>query len=259
MAKDRVLAFGPHPDDVEIKGAGTLVLLAEMGFEIHVAVMAGGEMGSPTLPPKAIHAIRMKEAAKAAASIGAEFHFAGGYDIEIDYSQAYRRRAVRVVREVDPLIVFTTPPSDYLIDHEETSRLVRNACYVASVRNYSCGVPTQPTSRIPYLYYYNASDMHDIFGRPLPLTCAVDISSVIDQKSRMLACHASQKVWLSHLNKIDDFVASMQRMARAEGKRAGFRMAETFVQHLGSGHPQDDILKQLLGRRCREFRGGGTR
>ena len=254
MKKERVLAFGPHPDDVEIKGAGTLVLLAEMGYEIHVAVMAGGEMGSPTLPPARIRAIRMKEAARAAASIGARFHFAGGHDIEIDYNQAYRRRAVRVVREVDPLIVFTTPPLDYLIDHEETSRLVRNACYVAPVRNYYCGVPTKPTNRIPYLYYYNASDMRDIFGRPLPLTCAVDISSVIGQKSRMLACHASQGVWLSHLNKITNFVTSMQRTAKIEGHRAGFKMAETFIQHLGSGHPQDNILKKILGARCKEFR-----
>jgi hypothetical protein len=96
--------------------------------------------------------------------------------------------------------------------------------------------------------------MKDIFGQPLPLTCAVDISSVIDQKSRMLACHDSQRIWLSHLNKIDDFVASMQRAAREEGKRAGFKMAESFIQHVGSGHPQDNILKKILGKRCKEFR-----
>ncbi len=37
---------------------------------------------------------------------------------------------------------------DYLVDHEETSKLVRNACYIASVPNYDCGVPTTPTTEL---------------------------------------------------------------------------------------------------------------
>ena len=43
----RILAFGCHPDDVEFMAAGTLALLAELGYEIHIATMAGGEVGSP--------------------------------------------------------------------------------------------------------------------------------------------------------------------------------------------------------------------
>lgn len=174
---DRVLAFGCHPDDVEYWAAGTLALLAEKGYEIHMAVMAGGEVGHPTLKPQEIREQRLAENAASAAILGGKSHYAGGHDLEVQYDAEYRRWATRIIRQVDPWIVLAPPPMDYLIDHEETSRLVRNACYIASVPNYDCGVPTTPTKRFPYLYYWNAMGMRDIFGRPLPLHISVDIST----------------------------------------------------------------------------------
>ena len=62
---DRVLAFGCHPDDVEYWAAGTLALLAEKGYEIHLAVMAGGEVGHPELKPADIRKRRLDENAGA--------------------------------------------------------------------------------------------------------------------------------------------------------------------------------------------------
>jgi N-acetylglucosamine malate deacetylase 1 len=259
MKKDRILAFGPHPDDVEIHCAGTLALLAQKGYEIHIAVMAGGEMGSAILPPKKIHAVRMKEAARAAAVLHGRFHFAGGYDIEVEYNREYRRRAIRILREVDPFLVFTAPPADYMIDHEETSRLVRNACFIAPIPNYNCGRQTKPSSQVPYLYYWNASGNCDILGRPLPLSCAVNISAGIDTKTRMLACHASQAAWLAHHHKDADYLASMRAAARREGQKNGFEFGEAFVQHLGGGYPHDNILKSILGKSCTELKTGRKR
>jgi len=254
----RILAFGCHPDDMEILCAGTLALLAKRGCEIHIAVMAGGDVGSPTLPRFVIREQRLKEAQASADIIGARFHFAGGEDLEVEYNDAYRRRAVRVMREVNPTIVFTHPPMDYLIDHEETSRLVRNAAFIGQVPNYDCGAAVPTTSKIPYLYYANAVARKDIFGRPLPLTCAVDVSAVMKTKTRMLACHASQREWLRVVLQCDDYLEMMRRASEAEGRAAGFPFAEGFIQHLGEGHPQDNILKQLLGDACREFDAGNA-
>jgi LmbE family N-acetylglucosaminyl deacetylase len=146
---ERVLAFGCHPDDIEFQAAGTLALLAQRGCEIHLATMAGGEVGSPDLRPQDIRAKRLKEAAASAAVLGGRYHYAGGHDLEIEYCQAQRRQAVRVLREVDPQIVLTHPPSDYLIDHEETHRLVRNAAFIASVPLFDCGVPRRTSSAAP--------------------------------------------------------------------------------------------------------------
>jgi LmbE family N-acetylglucosaminyl deacetylase len=249
----RVLAFGCHPDDVEFICAGTLALLAQKGCGIHIAIMAGGDVGSPTLPRAEIRALRLKEAQAAADLIGARFHFAGGEDLEVTYNDEYRRRAVRVMRAANPTIVLTHPPMDYLVDHEETSRLVRNAAYIGPVPNYDCGAPTPPTSRIPHLYYANAIGGRDIFNRPLPLTCAVDISSVLDIKTRMLACHASQREWLRAIMQCDEYLDLMRNGAARDGARAGVAHAEGFIQHRGEGHPQDNVLKELLGNTCIEF------
>lgn len=246
----RVLAFGCHPDDIEFMVGGTLALLAEAGCDIHLATMAGGEMGSPELPPAQIRAVRHGESIAAASVIGASYHYAGGYDIEIEYSAEYRRRAVRVMREVNPDLVLTHAPTDYLIDHEETSRLVRTAAFVAPIPNFDCGVPSTPTDRIPHLYYWNALGLKDIFGRPLPLTCAVDISSVLDTKRQMLACHDSQRAWLREINGWDEYLDNMETQSRQEGQRAGVDAAEGFIQHLGAGHPTDHLLAELLPDHC---------
>jgi len=249
----RVLAFGCHPDDVEFLCAGTLALLAQKGCEIHIAIMAGGDVGSSTLPRADIRALRLKEAQAAADVIGARFHFAGGEDLEVTYNDDYRRRAVRVMRAANPTIVFTHPPMDYLVDHEETSRLVRNAAYIGPVPNYDCGTPTTPTSRVPHLYYANAAGGRDVFGRPLPLTCAVDIASVLEIKTQMLACHASQREWLRAIMKCDEYLDLMRKWAANDGQRAGVAHAEGFIQHRGEGHPQDNVLKELLGDAFIEF------
>lgn len=58
---ERILAFGCHPDDIEFMCAGTLALLADKGFEIHLATMTGGEVGHPDLKPEQIRAVRLKE------------------------------------------------------------------------------------------------------------------------------------------------------------------------------------------------------
>lgn len=246
---ERVLAFGCHPDDVEFMASGTLALLADAGCEVHIATMGGGEAGSHTEGPQEIRARRLEEARSAAAVIGAAYHYAGGRDLEIEYNDFYRKQSIRVMREVDPTIVLTEPPTDYMIDHEETSRLVRNAAFIATVPNFDCGIPTTPTKRVPHLYYWNATKLVDIFGRPLPLHFGIDVSSVIERKERMLACHASQREWLRYINNFDAYIEEMKRWTAAQGKLIGRGYAECFIQHLGNAYPTDNILEVLLGAR----------
>ncbi|HUX20023.1 MAG TPA: PIG-L family deacetylase [Spirochaetia bacterium] len=244
---ERVLAFGCHPDDIEFMASGTMALLGEKGYELHFATMAGGEAGSQTEPPQHIRERRLEEARNAAAIVGGTFHYAGGSDLEVEYNHHYRRLAIRLIREVDPAIVLTHAPSDYMIDHEETSRLVRNAVFIATVPNFDCGVPTTPTKRVPYLYYWNAAGLIDIFGRPLPIHFGVDVSSAIDRKEEMLACHASQRDWLRFINGIDSYLDAMRDWTRRQGETIGRPYGECFIQHLGNAYPTENILKEILG------------
>jgi len=246
----RILAFHCHPDDAEWSMAGTLALLAQRGWEVHLAVMAGGEVGSATLSPQAIRKRRLQENTDSAAILGAQFHHAGGHDLEIVYDVQHLRLAVRIIRAVDPDIVLAPPPMDYLIDHEETSRLVRTAAFISCVPNFDCGIPTKPTSRIPHLYYCNAVGQRDCFGRPLPLHFVVDITSVFDTKRKMLACHESQRKWLKRVSGMDNYLEDMERDARRQGNLIDATYGEGFIQHLGAGHPHDNAIKDVLGELC---------
>ncbi|MCD6120942.1 MAG: PIG-L family deacetylase [Spirochaetales bacterium] len=242
----RILAFGCHPDDVEYMTAGTLALLAEKGHEIHIATMAGGEVGSPTLKAQEIREKRLQEAADSAKIIKGKYHFAGGEDLQIEYNREYRQKSVKVMREVNPDIVLTAPPMDYLADHEMTSLLVRNASYIAPVPLFDCGEPTKPTKKIPYLYYWAPVGLKDIFGRKPYFHFGVDISTVIKIKEKMLLCHVSQDEWIRYLNNIS-IADDMKEQSQEMGKLINRPYGECFTQHLGMGHPQDNILKELLG------------
>jgi LmbE family N-acetylglucosaminyl deacetylase len=215
--------------------------------------MTGGEVGHPTLGAEEIRSIRLAEAAKAAHELQGTFHWAGGCDLEVEYSSTYRKLATRVIREVDPLIVLTHPPADYMPDHEQTSLLVRNAAYIASVPGYDRGSPAKATTRFPYLYYWNALGGTDIFGRTLPLTCAIDITSTMPLKERALSCHESQREWLRFLNGWDEYIENMRARSAEEGRRIGVPFAESFIQHRCIGHPKENILKDILGDLCAEL------
>jgi len=74
----RVFAVAAHADDIEFGMAGTLILLAQAGCEIHYLNLANGSCGSATHSAEAIAAIRLNEARQAALDAGADaFVFKG--------------------------------------------------------------------------------------------------------------------------------------------------------------------------------------
>lgn len=248
----RVLAIMPHPDDVEILCAGTLVRLKEIGYEIHIAVMTAGDKGSAVLSRQEISAIRRAEARAGAETIGAlSYRCLEFQDLEITFDVPSRYKIVDVLRDINPGLIFTTPPNDYMFDHEVTSMLVRDACFNAGVKNYETGGNTTPIDSVPYLYYSDAVEGHDIFGQDSRLSCIVDISAQIDQKVAALACHDSQRSWLQKQHGMDNYIESMKSWSAKRGQQIGTAYAEGFCQHLGHPHPQDDLLVELLGAQPR--------
>ena len=242
-----VLALMPHPDDIEILCAGTLLRLKDLGFEIHAATMTSGDKGSTVLSRKQIAAVRRTEAEHAAELIGATSYACLDFDdLEIVFDNDSRRRVAALFRTVDPGLVFTTPPEDYMFDHEITSHLVRDACFNAAVRNYETPADAGPTSGIPYLYYSDPVGGENLFGTPTPVGTLIDISEKIEGKADALVCHASQRAWLQKQHGLDDYVESMKRWCAKRGALIGVAYAENFRQHVGHPHPTDDILAALF-------------
>ncbi len=250
----RVLAVGAHPDDVEIMCSGTLFALRQLGYEIHVASLTLGDCGSTEHSSEEISKIRHDEAQKACEMLGATYHYAGFSDLCIFNDDNANRRITALLRELNPWIVISHSPQDYISDHEMTSLLVRNACFYASIPNYETKDLTTATytSAIPYLYYAQPIENIDLFGKKITPQFYVDVSSLIEQKIEMLSCHESQRNWLRAHHGMDEYVESMRRWNAALAERASqisdkpITFAEAFRQHRGHAYPKDNILAALL-------------
>ncbi len=242
-----VLAFMAHPDDAEFLCAGTLVRLAEAGWQIHIATAAPGDCGTATENRWDISSIRTKEAAKAAALIGGTYHCLDERDGFIVYDKPTLQKTYDLFRRVAPSLVFTHAPKDYMLDHEQASLLARAASFLYAAPNVSA-FPVQGGSPIPYLYYCDPVEAIDPLGRLVEPTTLVDISAQLDKKVEMLACHASQRQWLLSHHGVDEYLDAMRRHAALRGAEAGVAAAEAFVQHRGHAYPKEDLLAAMFPR-----------
>jgi len=244
----RILAIHAHPDDIEFQCAGTLLLLKQRGCAITVATMTPGDCGSAELGSEEISAVRRAEAKQAAEILGAECLCLEFRDLSITHDNDSRRRVTEVIRRVRPDIVLTAPPVDYMSDHEVTSLLVRDACFNASVPNYLTHQwdPAPVHAGVPHLYYVDALEGVDWYGRKQPTDFIVDISSTFETKLAMLACHDSQRAWLRKQHGLDEYLDGCRRWSAARGQEIGKAYGEAFTQHRGHPYPHDNHLLELL-------------
>ncbi len=244
MNSNSVLAIFAHPDDVEIMCAGTLALLRKLGMKVHIATMTMGDKGSATLSREEISKIRISEGALSASVLDGEYHCLGFQDIYLFYNAETINRTVEIIRKVKPLIVFTASPSDYMLDHETTSRIVQTACFCAGIKNMEA--EGDPLGYVPHLFYTDAMDAKDIFGKRIEPGFYINISDTMEIKEQMLASHKSQREWLLKHHKMDEYILSMKRFGEMRGSEVHKKYAEGYRQHLGHGYPQDNILEDLL-------------
>jgi len=251
----RVLAVMAHPDDIEMTCAGTLVLLRRAGWDVHLATMTAGDLGAATRSRAAISRIRRKEAAASAKLLGAAYTCLGFDDLTIVYNAATKRRVSALLRLVRPDLVIVPSPVDYMADHEETPRIVREAAFASTVPNWKASLRGQrprPCAKLPAILYADPIDNVDHFGRRVPAQYVVDITDSVDLKEEMLARHESQRSWLRDQHGEDEYLLWMRRVGADRARdfgRAGVKYAEGFRQHLGHGFPREDHLTASLGER----------
>ncbi len=240
----RVIAILSHPDDVEFMCAGTLSLFRKQGWEVYIATMTPGDKGSTVHTREEISEIRTEEARKSAEIIGASYHLVGLEDVYVLYDRESINKTTALIRKIRPSIVITSSPVDYMVDHEITAKIVQTACFACGIKNMEVDEPAfEPT---PYLYYVDAMEGKDKFGKLLDPSMYVDITSEIFVKEEMLKAHASQREWLLAHHNVDEYVISMRDFAEVRGKEAGVKYAEGFRQHLGHGFRQENVLAEIL-------------
>ena len=242
----RVLCIHAHPDDAEILAGGTLALLAKAGHRITMVTMTAGDCGSAELGPEELSRIRKAEAGAAATLIGAEYLCAGFRDLSIFNDDASRRRVTDLLRQVDPQVILTASPEDYLCDHETTSQLVRDACFGAALPNYRTGNDAVALAGIPHLYFMDSIGMVDRAGNAVIPDFTVDVQMSFETKRSMLAKHESQRAWLRRQHNIDNYLDQMEEWTRSAGSRVGVSLGEGFRQYRAHPYPESPLLQEVL-------------
>ncbi len=234
-------AVAAHPDDIEFQMAGTLMLLGNAGFELHYMNVSDGSLGTTQFDTTTIVDMRRREAMEAADSIGAVYHPSICSDLDVFYDRPTLAQLSSIMRDVEPDILLTHSPVDYMEDHTNTCRLAVTAAFARGMPNFPVTPPQAPTSKKVTVYHAQPYSNHDPLRRPVTPDFYVDVTDHEERKVAMLAKHASQKRWLDESQGIDSYLQALRDLDAAVGRMSGcYEFAEGWRRHLHLGFCGDD-------------------
>ena len=215
-----LLAFGPHPDDIEIGMAGTIARHTAEGRSVGLCDLTKGELGSNGTPE-----VRLAEGEAAAKALGAAWRVNLGWpDGGIVESPEFIRDAVNLIRKHQPRTIALPYWDDRHPDHQAAARVLTVAAFRSGLRRYDTGVEAW---RADWVCYYFINDA-------VPASFVVDVSSHYETKRKALACHVSQFTpsepgAVSTRLTAPTFRQLIESRDAQYGARAGVAFAEGFV------------------------------
>ncbi len=236
-----ILAFGAHPDDVELGAGATLAKEIAQGKKVGIIDLTRGELGS-----RGTAEIRDKEAAAAADILGATVRenmgFSDGFFIN---DKAHQLEIIKMIRKYRPERVLCNAIDDRHIDHGKGSRLVSDACFLSGLVKIETiaenGRDVQEPWRPKQVYHY-------IQWKNLEPDFVVDVSGYIQTKKEAIMAYGSQfydpksdepETPISSKN----FIDSVVYRARDLGRLVGVRYAEGFtVERYVAVSSLDDLV-----------------
>ena len=173
-----VIAFGAHPDDVELGCGGTIIKLGAEGYRTGVIALTRGEMGT-----RGSAEIRAREFASAAAVMGVSAHKALDMpDGRVELNWENKIKVIREIRAHQPRIVFAPYWVARHPDHEAASRIVREASYLSGLKKLETGQEAHRPFKV--LFYQSRFEFSPSF--------VSDISSSQEKKLEAIRCYESQ-------------------------------------------------------------------
>ncbi len=220
-----ILAFGAHPDDVELGCSGTLAIEKMRGKKIGIIDLTEGELGT-----RGSVASRKEEAGKAGKLLQADCRenlgLADGFFINAEQDQ---RKIITAIRKYKPEIVLCNAPEDRHPDHGRGAQIVSDAAFLSGLRKIETNIngKQQEAWRPKYVFHY-------IQDRYLEPDFVVDITPAIEKKLASIKAHSSQFYDPGSLEpetyiSTPDFLESIVYRAKMFGKMIGVGYAEGFI------------------------------
>ena len=137
----RVIMIGAHPDDAEVKGAGTAARWVELGAKVQLVAVTNGDAGHQSEGGGALARRRAAESRKSAEILGVSWKTLDFHDGELEPTLEVRKAIIRAIRDWRADIVISHRPNDYHPDHRYTGQLVQDAAYMVAVPNVCPDTP----------------------------------------------------------------------------------------------------------------------
>ncbi len=220
-----ILAFGVHPDDVELSCAGVLLVEKNNGKNTGIIDLTAGELGT-----RGSGEIRKVEAADAAKILGVDvrenLEMADGF---LQNDEAHQRRIITAIRTYQPEIILCNAPEDRHPDHGRSSKLVADASFLSGLRKIETTKDgnLQEAWRPKYVFRY-------IQDKMLQPDFVIDITDVFEQKIEAIKAYKTQfyaadidgpQTYIS----TPDFLDSVIYRHKWFGKMIGVKYAEGFI------------------------------
>lgn len=178
-----ILAFGAHPDDVELGCAGTLAKEISLGRKVGIIDLTEGELGT-----RGSVEIRYKEAAKASEILGVSVRenlkMRDGFFVN---DEEHQMQVIKMIRKYRPKIVLCNAVDDRHIDHGKGAKLVSDACFLSGLKRIETVLEgeKQEAWRPEIVYHY-------IQWKDLKPDFVVDITGFMDKKVEAIMAYDSQ-------------------------------------------------------------------
>lgn len=178
-----ILAFGAHPDDVELSCAATIAKEVTLGKKVGIVDLTRGELGT-----RGSAEIRDQEATDAARILGVSVRenlkFADGFFVN---DKVHQLEVIKMLRKYQPDIVLCNAIQDRHIDHAKGSRLVSDACFLSGLLKIETLLDgkIQEKWRPKQVYHY-------IQWKTITPDVVVDVTHFIDKKKAAIAAYKSQ-------------------------------------------------------------------
>jgi len=245
--KLRIIVFGAHPDDCELKAGGTAALWAAQGHHVKFVSVTNGDIGHAAMAGGPLAKRRTAEVKKAAEILGIESEVLDIHDGELMPTLENRKWFVRLIRQWKADLVMGHRPNDYHPDHRYTGVLMQDAAYMVTVAHYCPDVPQ--LARNPVFLY-----LSDGFQKPNPFSpdIVVPTDSVFEKKAEAIWQLESQieSLWATgNFEKVvpipDDPAGREQRRKQQYDRQAGRDggVAKNYRQKLTELYGQDKAEK----------------
>jgi N-acetylglucosamine malate deacetylase 1 len=225
------LAFGAHPDDVELACSATLRKLILEGKSVAVCDLTEGELGT-----RGTRTTRRREAAAAAAIIGySERVNVNLGDGTFELSRKNLLEVIRIIRHFRPTVIFAPQPSERHPDHERAAKLIADAAFYAGLMKLKTTYRGKPQERHRPKFLFNY--LQDRFAVP---SFIVDVSQTFSVSTEAVQAFGSQ-FYSPKSNEPESFI-SRKGFLDARDARARY-YGELIGAHYGEGFLSTAFLR----------------